>query len=134
MMQASRLLAPRNDAAATGKIGVYSLAAGVATAAIDLLPVAIVPSANGRWWVTLICDQEFYVVLGAATVVAPVIATTGNLGAGGPDARCFGPLPRALDWHREIGPESQFLRAISPSASTLRVYVSSVGPFGELPG
>lgn len=135
MDQASRLLAPINDATATGKIGVYALAAGVASGSIDLLPTAIVPGNNGRWFVTVLADTDnTYLVLGDSTVAAPNPATTGNLGSGGPDTRCWGPIPKGVEWHREVGAETRYLRAFNAADAMVRVYVSSVGPFGELPG
>lgn len=132
--QADRVLSPLNDDGKGGRIGVYSLTAGVATAALDMFPIAIVPAQAGRWCLTVIADAPFYVALGDATVHAPVTATTGALGTIASDGRCWGPIPASFEWRREIGPESRFLRVISAFNCLVRVYISSPGPFGQLPG
>lgn len=131
--QASTLTAPINQTTvAEQDIGVLALTANTASAAQDLLSTV---GGAGYWWVTFICDQDFYVTFGdaAGTVRTPVIADAGWLGAGAANGRCWGPLPAKVEWHRLVGPESRWVKLISTSNATVRAYLSSRGPQGQLP-
>ena len=131
--QASTLLAPINQTTVGEQdIGVISLVANTSTNAQDLL---VTVGGTGYWWLTFICDQPFYVTFGAvsADVRSPVIADVGWLGAGAANGRCWGPLPASQEWHRTVGPATRYFKAISTANATLRAYLSSRGPQGQLP-
>ena len=111
--QAADFVAPRE-----GAINVVALAANAASAAQDTgLGVDVAPTG----YVTIGCNEVFYLTFGGASVAAPDIAAT--TGAG----RTMGPFPANAPVSVRVDKDRRYFRAISASAATLRWYVSSGG-------
>jgi len=127
---ADRILAPVNDTGTVGRIGVLALVAGVASAAQDCTG-----GVDGRFYFTARAPVVWYVCFGddAATVATPNPVTTGWIGTGAADGRCYGPIQPGEEWHREIGPESRFARFYGETNGNLRAYLSSPDAQGAAP-
>lgn len=107
-----------------GLVQVLTLAANTASTAQDSDHAGV-----GTRYITAICSAEWYIVFTSngkddtTSLPAPVVATTG-VGTT-VDGRCWGPIAAGAEFHRELGLDDRYFRAISVAGGLLRWYLSS---------
>lgn len=107
---------------AAGKPGVMAIST-TASAAKDTGDV------KGYRYVSFIANQEWYIIFAgksdATSLPDPVIATTGELGAGSVDGRCIGPFPAGVVIPFTLGAEDRYFKVIAGAVGILRFWESS---------